>query len=49
MFKSKLEDILEEILQKNKDIKLNKTILLDVNKFTIDIDINIQKEIKDEK
>ena len=49
LFKSKLEDILEEILQKNKDIKLNKAILLDVNKFTVNMGISIQKEIKDEK
>ena len=49
LFKSKLEDTLEEILQKNRGVKLNKTILLDINKFTVDIDINIQKEIQDEK
>jgi len=48
LFKSKLEDTLKNISRKYEDIKITKTILLDIDKFTVDINITIRKEIKDE-
>ena len=48
LFKSKLEDSLKEIQQKFKDIKIRKTILLDINKFIVDIDINLERELKND-